>query len=285
MKPALAIILTILLSACEAEQQAAAPEPVVEAVALDIAAEVNGEVITREEVEQMALEMFGEYQASAMDDATRAKLLDSMVATLALAQKSLAELSDDERVRIDNMTRRYRENLLVSEYVRRNVDRKPVTESMIQDYYDRNPKQFGAGTAAKYQLLSTRQPLALDQRNAFLRKYGELKSAPSLQAMHQGFQQSGFDTLYQTGVAEKGLLSVRLQQLIASQVPGERSDLHYVDDKPYLVLVEDVIQISPQPLNEVRQQIRKTLVMAQLKEAVKSLSMTVKREAAITLKP
>jgi len=294
MKRIIAISLITLLAACEAGEREIVQAPAAEValpvdvplvVPVDVVAEVNGETISRAEVEQMALEMFGEYQAAAMDEASRARLLDSMVATLALAQKSLAELSDEERARIDNKTRRYRENLLVSEYVRRNVDRKPVTESMIQAYYDRNPKQFGARTAPKYQLLSTRQPLALDQRNAFLRKYGELKSAPSLQAMHQGFQQSGFDTLYQTGVAEKGLLSARLQQLIASQTPGERSDLHYIDDKPYLVLVDELIETSPKPLNEVRGQIRKTLAMAQLKEAVKSLSTTVKQEAAITLKP
>jgi hypothetical protein len=160
MKPVLTItiaaILAILLVACEAEQQAAAPVPApapeVEPVVLDIAAQVNGEVITRAEVEQMALEMFGEYQASAMDDASRAKLLDSMVSTLALAQKSLAELSDEERVRIENKTRRYRENLLVSEYVRRNATRQPVTESMIQDYYKRNSQRFGAAQIRRYQL-------------------------------------------------------------------------------------------------------------------------------------
>jgi hypothetical protein len=233
----------------------------------------------------VALEMFGEYQASAMDEATRAKLLDSMVATLALAQKSEAELAADELARIEHKTRRYRENLLVSEYLRRNADRQPVTEAMIQDYYERNPQRFGATSVPRYQLLTTQQPLAIDQRNAFLKKYAELKSAPSLEAMHQGFQQSGFDTLYQTGVAEAGLLSTRLQQLIDSQAPGELSELHYIDDKPYLVLVDEVIQTSPQPLAEVRGQIRKTLAMAQLKEAVRSLSEQVKQEASITIKP
>jgi hypothetical protein len=293
MKPVLTITiaatLAILLVACEAEQQAAAPVPApapeVEPVVLDIAAQVNGEVITRAEVEQMALEMFGEYQASAMDDASRAKLLDSMVSTLALAQKSLAELSDEERVRIENKTRRYRENLLVSEYVRRNATRQPVTESMIQDYYKRNPQRFGAAQIPRYQLLTTRQPLALDQRNAFLKKYAELKSAPSLQAMHQGFQQSGFDTLYQTGVAEPGLLSVRLQQIINAETPGKLSDLHYVDEKPYLVMVDEIIQTQPQPLSEVRSQIRKTLAMAQLKQAVQELAEQVTKEASITIEP
>ena len=295
MKPVLAITiavtLAILLAACEAEQQATAPVPApvpapeVEPVVLDIAAQVNGDVITRTEVEQMALEMFGEYQASAMDDASRAKLLDSMVSTLALAQKSLAELSDEERARIENKTRRYRENLLVSEYVRRNAARQPVTESMIHGYYKRNPQRFGAAEIPRYQLLTTRQALALDQRNAFLRKYAELKSAPSLQAMHQGFQQSGFDTLYQTGVAEPGLLSARLQQIINAETPGKLSDLHYVDDKPYLVLVDEVIQTQPQALSEVRSQIRKTLAMAQLKQAVQELAEQVTQEASITIEP
>ncbi len=48
---------------------------------------------------------------------------------------------------------------------------------------------------------------------------------------------------------------------------------------------DEVIETSPQALNEVRNQIRKTLAMAQLKEAVKSLSAAVKQEAVITLQP
>ena len=292
MKRFLVISLLVMLSACDAERReaqapvqapAAPAEPA--ASAPDVVAEVNGEAITRTELEQMALDMFGEYQAAAMTDEARAKLLDSMVSTLALAQKSSAELSEEELARIDNKTRRYRENLLVSEYVRRNVTRQPVTESMVREYYERNPQRFGAGSAPRYQLLTTRQALAVDQRNAFLKKYGELKSSPSLQAMHESFQRAGFDTLYQTGVAEPGLLPSRLQQVIESQKPGELSGLHYVDDKPYLVLVEELIQTSPKPLSEVRDQIRKTLAMANLKEAVQSLSETVKQEASITIKP
>ena len=291
MKIRFAIPLILLLAGCEAEQQveaqATAPEPeaVVETVPVEVAAEVNGEIISQAELEQQAVDMFGEYQASAMDEATRQKLLDSMIATLLLAQKSVAELSDDEIARIDIKTRRYRENLLVSEYVRRNVDAKPVTESMIRDYYNRNLERFGASRVPRYQLLTTRQALAVDQRNAFFRKYGELKSEPSLEAMHRKFQQSGFDTLYQTGLAETGLLSDRLQQLIESQQPGQLSELHYIEEKPYLVLVEEVVQTNPQPLSEVRGQIRRTLAMAQLKQAVQELSEQVKQEASITIKP
>ena len=291
MRTLIAIPLILLLAGCEAEQPAetevTAPEAeaVAETVADDIAAEVNGEVITQTELEQQAIDMFGEYQASAMDEATRQKLLDSMIATLVLAQKSAAELPEDEIARIDNKTRRYRENLLVSEYVRRNVDARPVTEAMIRDYYERNRALFGASRVPRYQLLSTRQALAVDQRNAFLRQYGELKSEPTLEAMHRKFQQSGFDTLYQTGVAEPGLLSERLQQLIESQPPGQLSELHYIDEKPYLVLVEEVIETSPQPLSEVRGQIRRTLAMAQLKQAVQALSEQVRQEASITIEP
>jgi len=291
MKRIIAISLFLALAACEGEQQVntqpSAPpaQPAAETVAVDVAAEVNGETITRAELEQQAIDMFGEYQASAMDDAARQKLLESMVATLALAQKSAAELSADELARIDNKTRRYRENLLVSEYVRRNIDAQPVTESMIRAYYDKNRAQFGASRLPRYQLLTTRQPLSVDQRNAFFRTYGELKSAASLEAMDRRFRQSGFDTVYQTGVAEPGLLSSRLRQLIDSQPPGRISELHYIEDKPYLVLVEDVIETGPQPLSEVRGQIRRTLAMARLKQAVQQLSQQVKQEASIEIRP
>ena len=285
MKRLVCITLLFLLAACEAEQQdvarQAAPAPATAPV--DVAAEVNGEVITNAEVEQMALDMFGAYQAAAMDQAARQKLLDSMVSSLLLAQKSLAELPQAERARIENKTRRYRENLLVSEYLRLHMTPQPVTESMIQDYYDRNLPLFGAAEVRKYQLITTRRPLALDQRNAFLKKFAELKTETSLQVMQQKFQASGFDTAYQTGVAEPGLLSTRLRQVIDNQTPGQLSDVHYIDEIPYLILVDEVLQKQAKPLSQVRDSIRKTLAMAQLKETVKSLSESVKKQASITV--
>ncbi|MCP4299543.1 MAG: hypothetical protein GY783_03065 [Gammaproteobacteria bacterium] len=281
------LIILFSLAACDGEKQDAAQpasaEPVAPAVPVDIAAEVNGDVITRAEVEQMALDMFGEYQASAMDPAAKQKLLESMVSSLLLSQKALQELPQEERARIENKTRRYRENLLVSEYVRLHMTPQPVTESMIQQYYDNNPSQFGASELRKYQLITVRRPLALDQRNAFLKRFAELKSETTLQAMHQKFQQSGFETSYQTGVAEPGLLSSRLQQLIDSQTPGKLSDVHFIDDLPYLVLVDEVLQKQAKPLSQVRDDIRKTLAMAQLRDVVKALADDVKKQAAVTI--
>ncbi len=285
MKKLLIITSILLLAACENEQQQAAeqapaappPTPV------NVAAEVNGDVITQAEVEQMALDMFGEYQASAMDETARKKLLESMISSLLLAQKALAELPEDERARIENKTRRYRENLLVSEYVRLNMTPKPVTESMIQDYYQRNLELFGQGELRRYQLITTRRSLALDQRNAFLQKYAEIKNEDSLEVMQQKFRAAGFETTFQSGVAEPGLLSNRLQQVIDSQAPGQISDVHYIDDVPYLVMVDEVIETRPKPLSQVRGGIRKTLAMAQLKEAVKSLSESARQEASVTI--
>ncbi|MCP4765429.1 MAG: hypothetical protein GY916_01235 [Gammaproteobacteria bacterium] len=287
MKRLVYISLVFLLAACDGGQQDVAQQapaaPVAPAVPVDVAAEVNGEVITRPEVEQMALDMFGEYQASAMDPAAKQKLLESMVSSLLLSQKALQELPQEERARIENKTRRYRENLLVSEYVRLHMTPQPVTESMIQQYYDNNPSQFGASELRKYQLITVRRPLALDQRNAFLKRFAELKSEATLQAMHLKFIDSGFETSYQTGVAEPGLLSSRLQQLIDSQTPGKLSDVHFIDDLPYLVLVDEVLQKQAKPLSQVRDGIRKTLAMAQLKQAVKSLSESARQQASVKI--
>lgn len=284
MKITAFIAVIVLLAACEAGQREAEQAPPAAAAApVDIAAEVNGEVITHAEVEQMALDMFGEYQAAAMDAEAKQKLLDSMISSLLLAQKALDELSEEERARIENKTRRYRENLLVSEYVRLNMTPAPVTESMIQDYYQRNLAQFGQGELRRYQLITTRRSLPLDQRNAFLQKFAEIRAEESLEAMQRKFRQAGFETTYQSGVAEPGLLSSRLQQVIDSQTPGQISDVHYIDDVPYLVLVDEVIETRAKPLSQVRGGIRKTLAMAQLKQAVKTLSEAARQQAEVSI--
>jgi hypothetical protein len=286
MKRLYFIAFFILLSACDQQKQQAVestPAETPAAVTSPIAAVVNGEVIMESELEQLALDMFGEYQASFMDEVARQRLLDSMVSTVALAQKSFTELSAEERAKIENKTKRYRENLLVSQYVRSNVTPSPVTEAMIQEHYNKNLPLYGASSIRKYQLVTTRQALAVDQRTAFLRQLAEMKSETSLQRIHEKFKSSGFQTSYQSGVAEPGLLSKKLQQIIASQTADKLSDVHFIDDIPYLVLVDEVLQKKAKPLSQVRNDIRKTLAMAQLKEAVKSLSESVRKQAAVTI--
>jgi hypothetical protein len=286
MKRLYFIAFFILLSACDQQKQQAVestPAETPAAVTAPIAAVVNGEVIMESELEQLALDMFGEYQASFMDEVARQRLLDSMVSTVALAQKSFTELSAEERAKIENKTKRYRENLLVSQYVRSNVTPSPVTEAMIQEHYNKNLPLYGASSIRKYQLVTTRQALAVDQRTAFLRQLAEMKSETSLQRIHEKFKSSGFQTSYQSGVAEPGLLSKKLQQIIDSQTAGKLSDVHFIDDIPYLVLVDEVLQKKAKPLSQVRNDIRKTLAMAQLKEAVKSLSESVRKQAAVTI--
>lgn len=286
MKRLYFITFFILLSACDQQKQQAVestPAETPAAVTAPIAAVVNGEVIMESELEQLALDMFGEYQASFMDEVARQRLLDSMVSTVALAQKSFTELSAEERAKIENKTKRYRENLLVSQYVRSNVTPSPVTEAMIQEHYNKNLPLYGASSIRKYQLVTTRQALAVDQRTAFLRQLAEMKSETSLQRIHEKFKSSGFQTSYQSGVAEPGLLSKKLQQIIDSQTAGKLSDVHFIDDIPYLVLVDEVLQKKAKPLSQVRNDIRKTLAMAQLKEAVKSLSESVRKQAAVTI--
>ncbi len=299
MKRLLGISVLLLLVACEAEQQDAArqqdgqqetaaqqsgqTQAPQQPFAANVAAEVNGEVILESEIDQIALDMFGEYQASALDEQSRQRLLDSMVSSLALAQKALAELPRAERAVIENKTRRYRENLLISEYVRLHMTPQPVTESMIQDYYQRNQELFGATELRSYRLITTSQPLSVDQRNAFLKRVAELKSESSLQDIHRKLRASGYQTSYQTGVAEPGLMSKKLQRVIDRQAPGKRSDVHYIDNKPYLVMVDEVRRKKAKPLSQARAGIRKTLAMSQLKEAVKSLSTMAKQEASVTI--
>ncbi len=276
-----------LLSCNDADKPDVVTEQVeqqsVEGNPADIVAEVNGEIILKSELEQVAVDMFGEYQASTMDENSRGKLLESMVSTLALAQASVAELSKDQLDLIENKTKRYRENLLVSEYIRANASPPPVTESMIANYYGMNLAQFGQSSVRKYQLITSPQALATDQRKGFIQLFATIKTEPSMQAIHQKFLNSGFQTTHQSGVAEAGLLSKKLLQVIGSQPVAKVSDIHFIDGIPYIVKVDEVLQKNAKPLNQVKASIRKTLAMAQLKETVRTLSETVKQQASVTI--
>ena len=97
----------------------------------ELLAEVDGVKVFQTELDNVLVEMFGEYQALSLDQQARKKALKSLVATKSMAKLAIRELSKDELEKIGYKVMQYRENLLVNEYVKSNVTMQQVTNKIF----------------------------------------------------------------------------------------------------------------------------------------------------------
>lgn len=283
----LAGILAGLLAACErapetpARQSAGDPSPVL--------ATIDGHAIHRAQLDAMLEDMFGVYRARRMDAAGRRKALDSLLSAHALSQKALRELAPDKVRRIEEKTRRYRQNLLINAYLQTRLDKRAVSEAGIRQYYQDHPDKFGRQTVKQYRLLSLKSVLPEEDRARFLETVSRNKSGGDMQALRRELEAQGFEVELQTGALDKAAdesaaMPPRLQAFIAAQKQGAVSDIAFVENRPYVVQITAETTRPPRPLAEVREDIRKTLLFGELRRALARESAAAMAQAKIEYK-
>jgi len=235
-------------------------------------AEVDGEKIHQQQLDALLVSMFGEYQASLLDEQGRKKALDSMVASKALVKVSLQQLGKEEIEQIEFKSQQYRENILVNAYVKQQMTPQPVSNVMIEEYYQTHLENFGQKKLPEYELLTTKAVLADVSRDKFLQAFSEVDKAKGLKYIKQQMEKKKFSVEYHKGVLGESVLQAKIHNFIKSQKLQKVSNITFIDNKPYIALIISEQTRAAAPLSEVRENIRKTLAMKQVKETVKKLS-------------
>ncbi len=279
MKRLVWIIFVLVLSACDkqggqgdAEEHAADRGPLL--------AEVNGKKIHRQDLDATLVDMFGEYQASMLDEAGRKKALESLVASKALTDMALKKMDRDTLRSIELKTERHRENLIINAYVKENIAPEPVSEKMVEDYYQAHLDKFGQKKLRQYELLSTGSVLTDPLRDKLLAAFEKAKNNKP-EAIQKLLKTKGFDIGYHKGVSGEKTLPPRLRDFIDGQPLNKLSSITFIDGKAYAVLVNKEITQPAKPLSEVSREIRKSLAVMQLKKAIKSLSEQALQQAKV----
>ena len=112
----------------------------------EVLASIDGVAIRESQLDTVLSDMFGEYKASQMDAESRRKALDSMLAGYALSRQALDNLPAKSISTIEEKTRRYRENLLISAYMQTKMDASTVSSENIKTYYQQNLDKYGQRT-------------------------------------------------------------------------------------------------------------------------------------------
>ena len=242
---------------------------------------VNGSEITRYDLEQTIRSTLGRYSESRLDRAARRKVLESMVASRAIAQAQETELSEKDRSAIDKKVQAYREELLVMQYLSRHAPPQPVTQEMVREYYESHPEQFGRKTIRTYEMITSNRSLKGGERDRLLAVLRDAAQKKEWKGWVTALERQGYPVAFRQGQITEKILHPQLQLLMESLRKGETSNLVFVKGSPYVVRIVKEEKIPPRPLSEVSGQIRKSLVPVQLKKAVKQAAAEVLKTAEV----
>jgi hypothetical protein len=252
------------------------PEPATKKVVLPgddvVLARVAGKPITRYDLAQTIQSTLGQASAARLDEAGRRKVLDSLVASRAIARVQAADLSEEERAALDKKVAAYREQLLVKQYLAKHAAPQPVTQEMVREYYQDHPAQFGAKTIRTYEMLAGNRRLNTAERDDLMAALKGAADRKDWQEWARTLQSQGYPIVARRGQVDEKLLHPQLQQLMTSLKKGETSRVSFVEGVVYIVRIIDEKQIAPRPLPEVSAEIRRILLPVQLKKAVKQAS-------------
>lgn len=262
----LLILATLALMGCSKDQGAQTDIP--QAVVL---AKVNGEAITEEDLAYSLDRTFNQMDMLSFTDELRQKVLDSLIASRAMKQLAIKELSADQIERIENLTRAYQEELYVKEYLQAHISPTPVTPEMVKKYYDENPEEFGSTDIRDYEVLIAPANISDAMRDDLLQEIQAIRQVSDWSASADKWGEK-WGLQHQKGRSQKGLLNKILDQQINSLAKNDTSNAFYIDGQLHLVRVTNLVKTPPKSLAEVSGDIRQRLAPLMLREAVKQAS-------------
>ncbi|WP_144391293.1 peptidylprolyl isomerase [Pleionea sediminis] len=242
---------------------------------------VNGDVISSEDLESAIERTVGELAAFQLDESGRQKVLESLVLSRAMADKQLSLMTEEEVASIDSQVKAYREELLAKLYLKNNLTPIPVTEEMVKEYYENNPDKFGGKTVRSYEVVKANSKVSGEARKKIMSSLSDIAKEPQWQDKVQQLKQQGFGVSYAKGAVTQGVLNSKVDSIIQGLPLQEASSVHFVDGIPMILRVVKEQKVSPKPLAEVRNDIRKSLAPIQLRKAVKKASKEILAEAKV----
>lgn len=232
-------------------------------------ARVDGSDVYQSDMDAAWSRTFSGVDALYADDAMEERLLKSLVASRVMARKAEATMSAEQMQEFDAVVKAWREEQLVKRYLSEHVTPQPVSNEMVESYYTKHPEMFGGGERRLYEVLTiqgTTNEATRDKAVALLgnaaeqkewQKYARENSSADL-IVHYARARADANT------GDKALLA-KLKALSA----GDTSAMSLAGGEATVLRVNAVEIITPRPLIEVRDDIRRRLAPVNLKAAVK----------------
>lgn len=246
-----------------------------------VLARVDGSEVTEGDVDQALEAALGAHPLTGVDAAARAKVLESLIASRAIAQVEERTLRPDERAQLDRKVRAHREEQLVLQHLAKHFPPEPVSEEAVRVFYEANPEKFGARTVRTCEVLVGRPgggPSGAEGLEGALRGAG---SVQRWEPWADVLNKQGLSVGYRKMQWADGAVDRRLQERVDPLSVGATSDVVWLDGVAWVVRVVDQTKEPPQPLAVVRPEIRRLLAPLQVREAVKRAAAAALKTAAV----
>lgn len=238
----------------------------------EVLVRIDGDSISRYDLDQAMMRMLGPEQAFLVDAAAEDRILESLVMSRVIAGAAEDELGTEEKARLDRQIKDYREQLLVKLYLREHADPQPVTQEMVREYYERHPEQFGGRTIRHYEMLTTKRRVEGDVRQQVIEALSGVSAQQDWQVYADKLKTRGLPVERRSGRVHEGLLDKQIQAALNGLSVNETSRPIFVNGMPYVLRIVKEETRSPRPLAEVGAEIRKSLLPIQLRKSIEQVA-------------
>lgn len=313
MKRYLLIIVALCAMSAAAQQQPAPPQSPAGPSAMDdarnVVAIVNGEVITREKLDQLYQRLGSQMRMQYEKTGGKGQFLENYIRKRLMIQEALKS-GFDKRADVIAEMEAAKESALFDRYIRDVVSAPIVTDAAIRKYYEENKEQFAIPETAKVrhiivtaqqtgpQARSKEQALEIIRgvaaelhkhrpadntegaRRVFLSRFAEAAQKVS----EDGSAPSGGDL----GWVEKGVLDPKFEAAAFAMQPGTLSGVVETSFGYHLIFVEEKRPATTEPFDEVRSAVREFLMAqnaATVVETVNKLTNELRGSSKITVFP
>ena len=267
------VFLLSLISACEKEKEVRDTSVVL--------VTVNGDAIYEKELEINMISMFGPEQSTRLGKKEKKKILESMVMSKLIRQQAEKSFTKEKLGQISAQANIYKEKLLVNQYLKEEVNYAAVTDSMVADYYDTHLDEFGYKSIKQYELLTTDNEMSPTERDKFLKDFSGIDNKAGLAIVHEVLKSKGHKAVMLKGVLKKDVLDKRIYKLVNSLDAGTKSNITFVNRKPYLAHVLSAEEYKAKSLEDVSDKIRAKLKPVNLKKSITDKTNELKAKAEI----
>jgi hypothetical protein len=253
-----------------------------ESINANILAKVNGEAITEFQLDAAMTRSLGDSVALYADQKLSQKMLQSLIVSRSMSLLAEKELDQDAMILLDEKVRSYREELLVKEFLHNNATIEPVTATQVQDYYNKNPQEFGLDLLKEFEMILSVGKLEPQDKVKLLKKLESASQQEDWSIWAKQLSEQGFPISYKKAKSKLSILKQPLKKLVTNTASGNTSELHF-GDQLVIVKVISESQLEAKPLSQVSSEIRSKLAPVNMKKAVKIASDLAQQQVQIEI--
>ncbi len=244
--------------------------------------EVGGSVITEGELASAMKATFGNLAVRAGSDERRKTILNVLVQRRMFAQAAGDVLSGDEKQEVAFLTNAYKEQLLMSRFLRKKADVEAVSTAMIETYYQENRAEWMDKGHAIVEILRSESKISAAVRDRILLAFTKgAESSKDWDKFAQSLATSGLPVSYWKGRLSLSSVDRRLARLIEAVGKQGVSKPTLLQGKVHQIRVLD-LQAGAEPnMKKVAPAIRQRLEAIKVREALQKVAETLKAKTLI----